>query len=75
MHFIPHNPLFAITMVEMLMFVLKSKHLSTYLNLLQVPLVENSYLRIIVKTFLIDHRFAYFPSLGSICHLNVRLIM
>jgi hypothetical protein len=33
MHFIPHNPLFAITMVEMLVFVLKSKHLSTYLNL------------------------------------------
>jgi hypothetical protein len=34
MHFIPHNPLLAITMVEMLVFVLKSKHESTCLSLL-----------------------------------------
>jgi hypothetical protein len=73
MRFIPHNPLLAITMVEMLVFVLKSKHESTSLNLLQVPLVENSCLRIVVETFFIDHRFAYFSSLGRICHLNLRL--
>jgi hypothetical protein len=58
MHFIPHNPLLGIAMVEMLVFVLKFKHESTCLNLLQVPQVEKSCLRIIVEMFLIDHRFA-----------------
>jgi hypothetical protein len=62
-------------MVEMLVFVLKSKHESTSLNLLQVSLLENSCLRIVVETFLIDHWFAYFLSLGRICHLNLRLTM
>jgi hypothetical protein len=62
-------------MVEMVAFVLKSKHESTSLNLLQVPLVKKLCLCTIVETFLIDHQFTYFPSLGRICHLNLRLAM
>jgi hypothetical protein len=75
MLFISHNPLLAITMVEMLVFVLKSKHESTYINLFQVPLVEKSCLCIIIEMFLINHQFAYFPSLERIGHLNLRLTM
>jgi hypothetical protein len=62
-------------MVEMLVFILKFKHESTSLNLLQVLLVKKSCLCTIVKTFLIDHWFAYYLRLGLICHLNLQLTM